>query len=158
MYSFFGAFAQPLMAGLDECFIQRWSDVDVVELSSPFLGLAVRFATSVYTPSDEDLPDPVSNGVQEISRQVPTVRFVLLRTECWGGLCGNWGQFIQSGRVVVNEPLLPGVEIARPEPDGILRRLINHLGVDIGPAEVFAPLTRDFPWKPGAAGLRETGQ
>jgi hypothetical protein len=81
----------------------------------------------------------VSNGVQEISRQNTHLRFVLLRTECWGGICGDWGQFILGGRVVVNEPI-----IAHPNCDGILRRLIGHFDVDIGALEIFPPLSRGF--------------
>jgi hypothetical protein len=66
-------------------FRRRWPDVDLVQMNQPLRGLAVRFQNSVYTPEDETIPEVISAGVQEISLQVPDVRFVLLRTECWGG-------------------------------------------------------------------------
>jgi hypothetical protein len=128
--------------------ILRWPDVDIVELSTPFHGIGVRFRGSVYVPEDADLPGSISAEVQKISRQTPSVRFVLLRTECWGGICSNWGQFIRGGRVVVNAPLVLVQDINQPTPDGVLHRLISYLGADIGPSEMFEPLSGDFPRKP----------
>jgi hypothetical protein len=151
MFSFFGAFTES-HSGLAEMFLQRWPDVDIVELSTPFHGLGVRFQGSVYVPENADLPESISAEVQEISRQTPSVRFVLLRTECWGGICSNWGQFIRGGRVVMNEPVVPVRDINHPTPDGVLPRLISYLGADIGPSEMFEPLSCDFPWKPDVYG------
>jgi hypothetical protein len=124
-------------------FRRRWPDVDLVQVNQPFRGLAVRFQNSVYAPEDETIPEVISAGVQEISLQVPDVRFVLLRTECWGGECSNWGQFIQYGQRLVSEPPMGS------ENGGVLRRLLLNLNVDIGPSEIFEPLSRDFPWKAG---------
>jgi len=123
---------------------QRWPDANVVEINKPFRGLAIRFQESQYTAGSEDLPEPVSAEVQEISRLTPSVRIVLLRTECWGGICQNWGQFILDGRVVVNEPA-----VEPPKGQGALRRLIGNLNVDIGPSEIFEPLSRSFTWNSG---------
>jgi len=83
-----------------------------------FRCLAARFQDSVYTPEDETILEVISAGVQEISLQVPDGRFVLLRTECWGGECSNWGQFIQNGRRRVSEPP------KGPASEGVLRRLL----------------------------------
>ena len=127
-------------------FLQRWPDVDIVSIDKPFRGLAVRFQRPSYDPSEEDLPEPISTGVREISRQTPGVRFVLLRTECWGGSCCNWGQFIVNGAVVVNEPCVQVKDINNLEPDGVLRKLIGYFDVDIGPSEIFEPLAGGFPW------------
>ena len=80
-------------------------------------------------------------AVHEISRQFPDVRIVLLRTECFGGTCENWGQCIRNGRVIMNEPY-----VDYPECEGALRRLIGNFDVDIGEREIFEPLSRGFPW------------
>ncbi|HKV80203.1 MAG TPA: hypothetical protein VJP02_18790 [Candidatus Sulfotelmatobacter sp.] len=141
MFSFFGAFADRA-PNIAEEFARRWPDVDIVKMETPFRGLGVRFQESVYTPEDEDLPEPVSLAVQDISRQNPTVRFILLRTECWGGVCGNWGQFIVDGNIAAEE-----LVVQHPNGEGTLRRLIGHLGVDIGKQERFEALDRRFPWK-----------
>jgi hypothetical protein len=139
MFSFFGAFADD-HPGLAAQFQEHWPEVDVVEINKPFRGLAVRFGVSVYDAENEDVPEAVSNHVQELSRKNPSVRIVLLRTECWGGDCFSWGQFILDGHVVVNE-----VNGGR----GTLGRLMSNLGVDLGPSELFEPLSRTFVWKVG---------
>ena len=76
-------------AGLNEEFRRRWPDADFVQMSNRLHG-AVRSQRSVYEPEGEDLPESVSTAVREISMQFPDVRFVLLRTECWEGMCSNW--------------------------------------------------------------------
>ena len=68
MFSFFGAFTEPHPSLADQ-FLQRWPDVNIVEIREPFHGLAVRFQETAYVPSEEDLPKAVSAGVQEISRR-----------------------------------------------------------------------------------------
>jgi len=57
--------------------------------------------------------------------------------------CSNWGQFIQDVRRLVSEPPMGSGN------EGVLRRLLSNLNVDIGPSEIFEPLSRDFPWKAG---------
>jgi hypothetical protein len=142
MFTFFGVFTD-FATNLAEEILHRWADADVVEVSTPFHGFGIRFQKSVYKPEKEDVPEPMSQAIQEISRQNEGVRFLILRTECFGGLCLNWGEYILNGEIVVNE------EAGSPQPrgDGTLRRLIGHLGVDIGPSEIFNPLSREFPWK-----------
>ena len=140
LFSFFGVFMDE-RTGLAQEFRRRWPDIDLVQIQKPFRGLAVRFQNSVYTAGDETMPESISAGVQEISVDVPDVRFVLLRTECWGGECSNWGQFIQNGQLIVNElPLSSGNK-------GVLQRLLSNLDVEMGASEIFEPLSRDFPWK-----------
>ena len=148
MFTFFGVFTD-FATNLAEEFLHRWADADVVEVTTPFHGLGIRFQMSVYKPEREDVPEPMSQAIREISRQNEGVRFVILRTECCGGTCGNWGQFILNGEIVANE------EAGAPQPHGDdkLRRLIGHLGVDIGPSEIFYPLSRDFPWKTSEGNL-----
>jgi hypothetical protein len=143
LFSFFGAFTE-LSPGLAGKFRQRWPDASIIEISKPFLGQAIRFQESQYDAGSEDLPESVSAGMREISQLTPGVRIVLLRTECWGGICRNWGQFILDGRVVVNE-----LAVEPPEGRGVLRRLIRYLNVDIGPSEIFEPLSRSFTWTSG---------
>lgn len=140
LFSFFGVFMDERL-GLAEQFRHRWPDVDVVEMKHPFRGLAVRFQESVYAPEEEELPESVSAGLREISTSFPDMRFVLLRTECWGGDCTNWGQFVRGGETVMNEPP------TGPQNTGVLRRLLFNLDVDLGDSEIFEPLSRSFPWK-----------
>jgi hypothetical protein len=127
--------------GLAEQFRLRWPEIDLVQISHPFHGLAVRFQNSIYAPDEEDLPTSVSAGVREISLRFPGVRFVLLRTECWGGTCNNWGQVVRGGELVINESPMG------PRSEGALRRLLLNLDVDLGDCEIFEPLSRSFPWK-----------
>jgi len=141
LFSFFGAFTD-LTPNIAEDFTHRWPDVDIVRIETPFNGLGIRFQESVYTPENEDLPESISLAVLDISRQNRGVRFILLRTECWGGICASWGQFIVDGNIAAEEPMAK-----YPNGKGTLRRIIGHLGVDIGPAEIFEPLFRGFPWK-----------
>src|SRR4051794_34236235 len=101
MFSFFGAFTD-LDPEIRREFSRRWPDVDVVEIDKPFRGLAVRFHESVYLADKEGVPEPITSGALEISKSTPKVQIVLLRSECWGGICGNWGQFICGGTVQEN--------------------------------------------------------
>jgi hypothetical protein len=126
---------------LGEEFRQRWRDIDIVQISQPFRGLAVRFQNSVYAPADEDLPESVSTGVREISLRFPDVRIVLLRTECWGGDCSTWGQFIRNGQLLMNE-----YPMGTNENKETLRRLMSNLDVDIGPSEIVEPLSSVRGW------------
>lgn len=142
MFSFFGAFAVNESPTLAENFHERWPDADLVDIEKPFDGLAIRFKESIYKAGSEELPVAVSAAVQEVSQQNPNTRIILLRTECWGGICENWGEFILNGQTVVAKPF-----VEYPECKGTLRELIKNLGVDIGPKEVFEPLCRDFPWE-----------
>ena len=135
MFSFFGAFTNGHVE-LAESFRKRWLDADIVEINEPFKGLAIRFQTSVYRPQDEDLPIGVSTAIQEISEEWPNTRFVLLRTECWGGDCENWGEVVAEGRIVATEA-----------GQDALRKLVGHLGGTLGPSAIFQPLSRSFPWR-----------
>ena len=140
-YIFFGAFTDP-DPDLRREFRQRWPDADVVEIAKPFHGLAVRFAEKTWHHNNVELPGTVTAAMLEISRQLPEVRILLLRTECFGGDCENWGECIRGGRVVMNEPYVDSA------PEGALRRLISNFGVDIGEREIFEPLSRAFRWNP----------
>jgi hypothetical protein len=44
-----------------------------------------------------------------------------------------------------------GRKLATIDGDQALRRLIQFFGVDIGESELFAPLSREFPWNGIAA-------
>ena len=133
MYSFVGLFADPVV-GLPQRIAAAWSDVNPITIDKPISAIGVRFGEHHYDPSIEGTPLSLVRAVEGLSRQSPG-RFMLLRTECWGGICENWGQIIRDGETVF-----------RDEGDGALRRLIQHWGVDLGPSEIFAPLQRDFPW------------
>lgn len=106
-------------------------------IDQPISALAVRFGRDLYRPEEEDLPDSVVRQVVGLSRDLPGVRFLLLRTECSGGDCMNWGIVI-----------LNGLPVLRAEGQYALRRLTGYFGVDIGEREAFDPLRRDFQWEP----------
>jgi hypothetical protein len=140
-YIFFGAFSD-LHSGLQEEFRHHWPDADIIEISKPFRGLAVRFSQEIWHCDDDpDMLEAVTSAAREISLNHLGARIVLLRTECFGGDCQYWGQCICNGRVVMNEPYND-----EPERNGVLRRLISNFGVDIGEREIFEPLSRAFPW------------
>lgn len=146
MFSFFGLFAD-IAPDLSEELNRLWPDCDMVQVSTPFCGLAMRFPGHVYEPSNEDLPERVSNEIILLSTQHVEKCFVLLRTECWGGECFNWGMFIRDGRIVDDLSSVGPSSSAIGK--GILRRLMSHLGVDIGEEEMLDLLSRSYPWKPG---------
>lgn len=138
MFDFFGLFAHP-KAILRQQLLERWPDIGVVEINTPFAGVAARFSERVYEPAKEDLPEPVSDEIKRLSMSYPSIRFLLLRTFCWGGDCFNWGHIIQQGQIVY-----------QTDGDEALRRLVGQFGVDIGPSEIFEPLARNFPWEASA--------
>lgn len=134
MFTFFGLFADPA-SGLSERMIRTWPDMDVVRIDRPIQAIAVRFRADSYERESEDMPAPVVRATEALSSTFPDARFLLLRTECYEGECANWGRILQNGKVVLEA-----------DRDGALRRLILHWGVDIGPLEIFDPLSREFPW------------
>src|SRR5690349_6836056 len=97
MFSFFGLFSRET-PGLLEDMATRWPSSDVTRLEEPFQGLALRYSSDLYTPSDEDIPAEIATQIIELSTQHPTQTFVVVRTECWGGSCMNWGTVCQNGR------------------------------------------------------------
>ena len=135
MFEFLGLFADAV-AGLQARLLKRWPDVDIVEIASPFSAVAVRFPESSYDVANEYLPVSVTAEIRSLSVLYPGVRFLLLRTHCWGGDCSNRGELIRDGRVAY-----------QTDGDEALRRLIGQFGVDIGAREIFPPLGRGFPWK-----------
>lgn len=138
-FYFFGVFADP-RPGLADELSHSWPDANVVEISNPFPAIACRLPKRVYEPELEDVPEPVAATVSGISARYSTTKFLLLRANCWGGDCFFWGQIMQTGR-----------KLATIDGDQALRRLIQFFGVDIGESELFAPLSREFPWNGIAA-------
>ena len=136
-FTFFGLFADPV-SDVSPRISQVWPSLRVIGMEEPIAAIAVRFGRDHYEPEREDIPAPVVRAIERISVDIPTARFLLLRTECFGGDCGNWGQIIQNGSTIF-----------QAEGDGALRRLIECWGVDIGPREIFDPLSRSFVWDKG---------
>jgi hypothetical protein len=125
------------VAGLQARLLKRWPDLNIVEIASPFSAVAARFPENGYDTADEHLPVPVTAEIKSLSVLYhPGIRFLLLRTHCWGGDCFNRGQLIRDGQVAYET-----------DGDEALRRLVGQFGVDIGAKEIFPPLSRDFPWK-----------
>jgi hypothetical protein len=135
MFTFFGLFADHV-SDLSEQISRTWPHLNIIKLERPISAIAVRFGERDYSFADEGmLPEPVTKAIEELSRKNAAVRFLLLRTECFGGRCDNWGRIIQNGTTVF-----------RAEGDGALRDLVKYWGVDLGPQEIFDPLRRDFQW------------
>jgi hypothetical protein len=134
MFTFFGLFADPL-SGLSERISRTWPGFNVIRMERPIQAIAARFGADAYEHELEDIPEAVIRAVEIVSAEYPDARFLLLRTECFGAICGNWGQVIQNGKTVF-----------QAEGDGALRNLIKYWGVDLGPSEIFDPLRRDYPW------------
>jgi hypothetical protein len=134
MFTFFGLFADPV-GDLPEQISRTWPDLNIVSLEKPISAVAVRFGQDLYEPAQEDTPEPLVRTIERLSKKNSVARFLLLRTECWGGQCANWGQVIQDGATVF-----------KADGEGALRRLVNCWGVDLGPQEIFDPLRRDFQW------------
>jgi len=135
MFSFFGLFADPV-GELAEQISTAWPGADVIRIEQPIPAIGARFERDLYQPELEDIPDAVARVVESLSAKYPSARFLLLRTECWGGDCGNSGRIIQRGHIVLEA-----------NGDRALRRLIKHWGFDLGPKEIFDSLRRDFPWR-----------
>lgn len=134
MFSFFGLFADPI-DGLQEQLTTRWPGANMARIEKPFAAIGLRFGEEFYQPADEDIPAPLSREVDRLSAQNPGARFLLLRTECSGGTCANWGHVIEGGNTV-----------CRASGEGALRRLVSCFGIDLGDDEVFEPLRRTFSW------------
>lgn len=64
LFSFFGAFADPNRKIADKIH-QRWPDADLIEIREPFHAFAIRFSDSVYSAGSENLPQAVTNALQE---------------------------------------------------------------------------------------------
>jgi hypothetical protein len=134
MFTFFGLFADPV-SGLSQQISRTWPGLNVIRLEQPISAIAARFDRDHYEPELEDIPEPVIRAVEGLSSANRSARFLLLRTECYGEPCANWGQIVQDGQVVY-----------QAEGPGALGRLIGYWGADLGPREIFDPLRRDFPW------------
>ena len=135
MFTFFGLFADPV-SDLPPQISAIWPGLNVTTVEEPISAMAVRFGQDLYDPPNEAIPEQVVRATEQLSRDNPDARFLLLRTECWGGRCTNWGQIIQNGRTTF-----------QADGEGALRRLVKHWGVDLGPEEIFEPLSRSFAWK-----------
>ncbi|MBR0775435.1 hypothetical protein JQ625_11390 [Bradyrhizobium diazoefficiens] len=134
MYTFFGLFADPV-SDLSLKIVEAWPDLKLVKLEHPISAIAARFGKDHYDPSNEDIPANVLLTTARLSAATPAARFLLLRTECFGGVCENWGRIFREGSTLFEA-----------KGDGALRRLIQFWGADIGPKEIFEPLSRSFRW------------
>jgi len=134
MFTFFGLFVDPVN-DVALPISRNWPGLNLIRLEQPISAIAARFSDEYYQPEREDIPAPVVHAVERLSIENPSARFLLLRTECFGSVCANWGQIIQNGSTLL-----------QAEGKGALRRLIECWGVDIGPEEIFEPLSRSFVW------------
>ncbi|MBR1086547.1 hypothetical protein JQ621_03565 [Bradyrhizobium manausense] len=134
MFIFFGLFADPVSDVLLRI-SEAWPDLKVVRLEHPISAIAARFGENHYDLSRDKIPTDILLMTERLSSETPSARFLLLRTECFGGICDNRGRILLDGRTLFEA-----------EGDGALRRLIKFWGADIGPEEIFEPLGRSFRW------------
>ena len=140
-FKFLGIFAERSRGLPREC-SREWPDADVAKIASPFKSVGVRFSDTLSMPENQ-LPEDIVAAVRGMSAHHPRVKFMILRAECWGGVCSYWGQTVQGGQTV-----------AVVDGDQALRRLVQFFGVDIGEKQLFAPLERNFPWTRGNGLMR----
>jgi len=134
MFTFFGVFADPV-SHLARRISETWPDLKPIRIERPISAVAARFGQVHYEPEREDIPEGVLKLTETLSAGNPSARFLLLRTECFGGTCANWGLVFQDGKVIF-----------QAEGKEALRRLIGYWGAELGPEEFFEPLRRDFAW------------
>jgi len=100
-------------------------------IEEPFRGFGVQFGKDRFgQQSAQGLP------LVAWSRKFSTITFVYLYVECFGGDCDHAGFVFREGQVVE--------DIAFDESDVPLRRLLRHLGVQLGERTFFAPLERGY--------------
>jgi hypothetical protein len=133
-FAFFGIFADR-SPGLAEQLNNAWPDANVLLIDTPFQGIAARLPARLYQVELENIPEDAISMTRAISAMNPKARFVLLRANCWGGECFYWGQIVRGGDTIESV-----------DGDQALRQLIMTFGADIGESEIFAPLTRSYPW------------
>ena len=93
MFTFFGLFVDPV-SDVSPQISRIWPDLKVIRLEEPISAIAARFCHDHYQPEREDIPASVVGAVERLSTENSNARFLLLRTECVGGVCANWGQII----------------------------------------------------------------
>ena len=145
MFTLFGLFADP-PGDISEQISRIWPHLNIIRLEQPISAIAARFGENDYDRGPEGIPEPIARAIANLSKENALVRVLLLRTECFGGECENWGQIVQNGTTVF-----------QADGEGALRRLIKYWGVDLGPQEIFDPLRRDFQWDAPPGRGRSTG-
>jgi hypothetical protein len=125
-------------------------------INSPFNGFGVAFIEqAVSTPTPEDYPAGIESAEQMVafSARHPTITFVYVYAECFGGMCEYAGFACRDGTRVHDEPFR---DVAGD--NEVLRRLVLHLGVDIGSSAIFEPLRRGYFQSPFRGGCgRDSG-
>jgi len=94
MFTFFGLFADPA-SGLSADIRRVLPSLHVIGIERPIRAIAARFGAEAYERERECIPEAVIRAVEILSAEYPGARFLLLRTECFGGSCINWGKVIQ---------------------------------------------------------------
>jgi hypothetical protein len=133
-YHFSGVFAKAGESVLADVQTACHGDGRIIE--DPFEGFGVAFF------HDRAGGEPLAPGTFPLvpwSTKYPEVTFVYVWVECWGGGCEEEGFVFRNGEVVYEDP---GGTSQPPETP--LRRLLQHIGVDIGDRGIFAPLGRGY--------------
>jgi hypothetical protein len=135
MYDFVGLFSTAGMPFRDAAIV-LWPGADVVSLTEPYVGSALRFADQLPAGRGEESPAPeLAAGIVEMSRRCPNDAIVYVEAECSGGICGYRGRVYREGRTASEET-----------GRGALSRLLSHLGLQLDEHEYFEPFRRDFRW------------
>lgn len=137
-FRFSGIFARADAEVLD-ALQKEFGDLGKMILS-PLVGLAYPVGQAIAIPADDD---PESNASAEqliaFSRGFPSVTFVYVYAECFGGVCEYAGFVFRDGQRIHDELFRDRVGDLSP-----LKRLVSFLDVELGAGGYFAPLSRDF--------------
>jgi hypothetical protein len=90
MFTFFGLFVDPA-SHLTTDICEIWPDLRPIRIERPISAIALRFGFQTYQDERDDVPEGIVRLTETLSAKNPALRFLLLRTECFGGDCVNWG-------------------------------------------------------------------
>jgi hypothetical protein len=140
-YEFTGFFAAGDAAMLDHA-LRTWPFCRRRLISVPFVGIGVAAPDSLHAATREAAAKARAGGtalegeLSAWSRYYPDRPFVLLRAECFGGMCDYSGSVFQDGQILF--------QAAGNSRTNALRRLMAHLGLALNDRSYFAPLQRGY--------------
>jgi hypothetical protein len=113
-----------------------WPHAAHRRIEQPFVGAAVCWTWDVR--QERERPERLDEQLGPWTRQFPTLTFVRLSAECFGGRCDYGGTVWRNGQALLHED---------DASDGLgyapLLRLLRYLGITSGTG-YFEPLTRGY--------------
>ncbi|HEX8035763.1 MAG TPA: hypothetical protein VF510_18035 [Ktedonobacterales bacterium] len=145
-YVFAGFFARadtPIL----QAALRRWPGCRGRLITTPFPGIGVAVNDHILTyggsteeeyEQAEELAWAIEQELVEWSRQYPTICFVFLHAECFGGTCLCEGYVCQDGVIHAR------AQDTDEDNAEALPLLVRALGVELGTLPHFEPFTRGF--------------